>query len=136
MLLDENRNCNCGMNNTNSLAPSAVADSSTCGVDEGTVLAVDSQKISSDSARRVNCEARRDMMEQIRCLEFAVTELALYLDTHPTDEKALCLHRKYCKEYRELTDNYQKVYGPLTIQFPCNKWRWLEEPWPWEGGNI
>ena len=23
MLLDENRNCNCGMNNTNSLAPSA-----------------------------------------------------------------------------------------------------------------
>lgn len=136
MLLDENRNCNCGMNNTNSLAPSAVADSSTCGVDEGTVLAVDSQKISYDSARRVNCEARRDMMEQIRCLEFAVTELALYLDTHPTDEKALCLHRKYCKDLKDCKDKYQKVFGPLTIQYPCNKWRWLEEPWPWERGNF
>ena len=36
----------------------------------------------------------------------------------------------------ELTDKYQKVYGPLTIQFPCNKWRWIEEPWPWERGNF
>ena len=30
---------------------------------------------------------------------------------------------------KELKDKYQKVYGPLTINFPCNKWRWLEEPW-------
>ena len=136
MLLDENRNCNCGMNNMNSFAPSAVADSSTCGVEEGTVLAVDSQKVNSDPTRRVNCEARRDMIEQIRSLEFAITELALYLDTHPTDEKALCLHRKYCKECKECKDKYQKVFGPLTIQYPCNKWRWIEEPWPWERGNF
>ena len=84
-----------------------------------------------------NCDnTREEMLERIKCLNIAIIELGLYLDTHPDDEKALCLHRKYCKEYRELTDNYQKVYGPLTIQFPCNKWRWLEEPWPWEGGNI
>ena len=84
-----------------------------------------------------NCDnTREEMLERIKCLNFAIIELGLYLDTHPDDEKALCLHRKYCKEYRKLTDNYQKVYGPLTIQFPCNKWRWLEEPWPWEGGNI
>ena len=37
---------------------------------------------------------------------------------------------------KELMDKYQKVYGPLTINFPCNKWRWLEEPWPWERGNY
>ena len=76
------------------------------------------------------------MLKNIKCLNFAIIELGLYLDTHPDDEKALCLHRKYCKDYRELTDKYQKVYGPLTIQFPCNKWRWLEEPWPWEGGIV
>lgn len=70
------------------------------------------------------------------CNNVAITELGLYLDTHVDDQKALCLHRKYCKEYRELTDKYQKVYGPLTIQFPCNKWRWIEEPWPWERGNF
>ena len=82
-----------------------------------------------EEERTVDCEARREMIQQIRCYDFAITELALYLDTHPEDEKALCLHRKYCKMVKDLKDKYQKVYGPLTINYPCNKWRWLEEPW-------
>ena len=83
-----------------------------------------------------NCNNRREMINEIRSLEFAITELALYLDTHSTDKKALCLHRRYCKECQGLKDKYQKVYGPLTINYPCNKWRWIEEPWPWERGNY
>lgn len=87
-----------------------------------------------------NCEdgnmTRENIMNQIKSYQFAVTELGLYLDTHQDDEKALCLHRKYAKELKELQDKYQKVYGPLTINFPCNKWRWIEEPWPWERGNY
>lgn len=83
---------------------------------------------------RNNCE-REQMLMQIRELNFAVIELGLYLNTHPEDQKALCLHRKYAKELKELMDKYQKVYGPLSIYYPCNKWRWLEEPWPWERGN-
>ena len=75
-------------------------------------------------------------MKQIKCLSFAVVDIAQYLDTHPDDRKALCLHRKYCQELKDLEDKYQKVYGPLTINYPCNKWRWLEEPWPWEGGSL
>ena len=86
--------------------------------------------------RNVDCDLRREMIQQIRGYDFAITELALYLDTHPNDEKALCLHRKYSKQLKELKDKYQKVYGPLTIKYPCNKWRWLEEPWPWERGNF
>ena len=73
---------------------------------------------------------REEMIQRIRSLDFACVELAEYLDTHVDDEKALCLHREYCTELRELKDKYQKVYGPLNIYFPCNKWRWLEEPWP------
>lgn len=80
-----------------------------------------------------NCQ-REEMLMKIKELNFAVVELGLYLDTHPEDQRALCLHRKYAKELKDLKDKYQKVYGPLTIYFPCNKWRWLEEPWPWEGG--
>lgn len=79
---------------------------------------------------------RREMINDIRGLEFAITELALYLDTHPEDRRAICLHKKYCKECKELKDEYQKMFGPLTINFPCNKWRWLEQPWPWERGNF
>lgn len=81
-------------------------------------------------------DIRKDLINKIKCYQFAVIELALYLDTHPEDEKALCLHRKYARELKELQDKYQKVYGPLTINFPCNKWRWIEEPWPWERGNY
>ena len=106
MSLEEDRNCSCN----------------------------DSCEMTHDN--RVDCDMRREMIQEIRCHEFAITELALYLDTHPEDEKALCLHRKYCKKLKDLKDKYQKVYGPLTINYPCNKWRWLEEPWPWERGNY
>ena len=81
-------------------------------------------------------ETREEMIQKIRCLSFAIVELSQYLNTHNDDEKALCLHREYANELRDLKDKYQKVYGPLTINFPCNKWRWIEEPWPWERGNF
>ena len=75
--------------------------------------------------------SRKEMAMKIKEYQFAITDLALYLDTHPEDQRALCLHREYCKVLKDLRDKYQKVYGPLTIEYPCNKWRWLEEPWPW-----
>jgi len=94
---------------------------------------------------RINCscectcennDTREEMLKKIKCYNFAIIELALYLNTHPDDEKAICLHNSYSKTLRDLKDKYQKVYGPLTIFYPCNKWRWLEEPWPWEGGMF
>lgn len=81
-----------------------------------------------------DCCQREELMQKIQSYEFAINELALYLDTHPEDEKALNLHRRYCNEVKDLKDKYQKVYGPLTINVPCNKWKWIDEPWPWEGG--
>lgn len=81
-------------------------------------------------------EIRQEMLMNIKAYKFSIVELALYLDTHPDDEKALCLHREYTKKLKDLEDNYQKMFGPLTIYYPCKKWRWLEEPWPWERGNF
>lgn len=90
---------------------------------------------------RNNCKFGRDMrrqemIDQIKCLDFTIIELGLYLDTHPDDQRALCMHREYARQVKDLKDKYQKMYGPLTIFYPCNKWRWLEEPWPWERGNY
>jgi spore coat protein JB len=144
MLLEENRNCGCGCgchNNSQNYmtSPVKVTEECGCGVEAGTVLAADISSCgcnANEPNRVVDCEARRKMMQEIRCLEFAINDLALYLDTHPDDQKALCLHRKYAKEAKECKDKYQKVFGPLTINYPCNKWRWLEEPWPWERGNF
>lgn len=83
------------------------------------------------------CCKKRDeigekMLQEIRCLKFAITDIGEYLNTHPDDRKAICLHREYSQQLRELSDKYQKIYGPLSIYFPCNSWRWLEQPWPWE----
>ena len=83
-----------------------------------------------------DCCQREELMQKVQSYEFAINELALYLDTHPEDEKALNLHRRYCNEVKDLKDKYQKVYGPLTINVPCNKWKWIDEPWPWERGNF
>lgn len=115
MSIEENRNCNCNCScQMNSVEEREEQECMKC----------------KETERRVDCELRREMMQQIRAYEFSINELALYLDTHPEDQKALCLYRKYCKEVKELKDKYQRVYGPLTINYPCNKWRWLEEPWP------
>lgn len=80
-------------------------------------------------------EMGEKMLDEIRCLKFAITDIAQYLNTHPTDRKALCLHREYCQQLKDLSDKYQRIYGPLSIYFPCNSWRWLEDPWPWERGE-
>ena len=77
-----------------------------------------------------------EMLDQIRCLKFAIQDLAEYLDTHEDDMQAICLHKEYSNKLKQLMDKYQKVYGPLSIYYPCNKWRWIEEPWPWERGNL
>lgn len=87
------------------------------------------------------CCKKRDeigekMLSEIRCLKFAITDIGEYLNTHPDDEKALCLHREYSQQLRDLSDKYQRIYGPLSIYFPCNSWRWLEEPWPWERSEM
>ena len=79
---------------------------------------------------------REEMMMKIRELDFAIEDLALYLNTHPDDKRALCLHNNYAKKLKDVEDKYQKVYGPLKINYPCSKWRWLEDPWPWERGNY
>ena len=122
MSLEENRNCGC---ENNSMMDGSEMMSFNCNC-----------SCECEKERTVDCELRREMMNQIRAYDFAITELGLYLDTHPDDQKALCLHRKYAKEVIELKDKYQKVFGPLTIYYPCHKWRWLEEPWPWERGNF
>ena len=112
--LNEDRKCNCGCNNNMETVEAPMMSNKTCPRD---------------------CK-REEMMMKIRELDFAIIELSLYLDTHPEDRRALCLHNTYAREVKDLKDKYQKVYGPLTMDYPCNKWRWLEEPWPWERGNY
>ncbi len=159
---NENRNCNCGcncgymMNNNdnmmvensdyeNAMPMSArignqIEGCNCCGEKKCTpnipMYSYHFTNIEPEETCPEREQTREEMIQNIRSLSFAVVELAEYLDTHADDEKALCLHREYATKLRDLKDKYQKVYGPLTINFPCNKWRWLEGPWPWERGNF
>jgi spore coat protein JB len=81
----------------------------------------------------MNEQAR--MITNIMQIEFAAVELNLYLDTHPTDRRALDDYNSLTRQLRELKNQYQRIYGPLVnfghtpSQYP---WRWIDEPWPWE----
>ena len=77
--------------------------------------------------------SKEELAEKLKCYRFAIIELALYLDTHPEDQKALCLHNEYARKFKKLEELYERLYGPLSIMTPCKKWRWLDSPWPWEG---
>jgi len=79
---------------------------------------------------------KEEMLEQLKSYNFAVIELGLYLDTHPDDEKALVLHNEYSNKYKLILEQYEKAFGPITIMCASDKWKWIDEPWPWEGGKI
>lgn len=78
-----------------------------------------------------------ELLEQIRALMFVVNDLALYLDTHPCDMRALNAHREYSEKLINLKNMYQAQYGPLSIYNPVNSWENLiNTPWPWERGGM
>ncbi len=73
-------------------------------------------------------------MTKMQALAFAVNELALYLDTHPEDEEALELYRRYQKMYHDASAEFSKDCRPMTHDTPVDhkRYTWMDEPWPWE----
>lgn len=87
------------------------------------------------STCKENNLTQEELMNRVQSLAFAINDLTLYLDTHPNCEKAINLHNNYANEYRKCYDAYERKYGPLSIYCPCEKFRWGDKPWPWEGEN-
>lgn len=74
------------------------------------------------------------LLDTIRKYGFALTELNLYLDTHPKCTNALSYFNKYKELYKKACDEYTSKYGPLTIDDAGTNdcWCWTSGPWPWE----
>lgn len=69
---------------------------------------------------------------------FAITDLNLYLDTHPEDKEALNVLKILINEDEKAKKEYIMSYGPLTVvDTEGNDYKWIDSPWPWEnmGGN-
>ncbi len=76
---------------------------------------------------------RERMLREVMAADFTVYDLALYLNTHPTDQQALALFKTAAQNAKILTNRYEQLYGPLTARSVYgNTWRWIESPWPWE----
>lgn len=79
---------------------------------------------------------REELLYNILMYKFALTELNLYLDTNPNNSQMINLYNQYLTEEKKLCDQYEKSYGPLTVDSEYlgdNSWRWIKSPWPWEG---
>ena len=82
-------------------------------------------------------KSKDELLREIMELDFAVNDLALYLDTHPCCQKALRLHKEYTEKLEKLKKEYTSHYGPLSIYDDINSWNTcVEHPWPWERGAF
>ena len=79
-------------------------------------------------------EKGEEGLAELQALSFALTELGLYLDTHPDDREAGELFKAYAELYQGGLTAYQKAHGPLrqVHAAPEGKYLWTKGPWPWE----
>ena len=78
---------------------------------------------------------REQMLNNVRELGFAAHELNLYLDDFPDDQNAIQLFNQYKQLSDQLTVDYERQYGPLTVNsdaLDTYPWAWIQNPWPWD----
>lgn len=76
-------------------------------------------------------------LTELMALDFAISELGLYLTTHPDDREVLDLYSSYVRLGKQGREKYVEQYGPLNItDITPGSFAWLNDPWPWDlGGN-
>ncbi len=79
---------------------------------------------------------KEDLMKLIQATNFAVIEMALYLDTHPDCPCGLATYHDYNATLKKAVNIYERRFEPLTIYgVHCkDNWSWGNEPWPWQKG--
>lgn len=76
------------------------------------------------------------LLDWVSMLGFCAYDMLLYLDTHPTDVRALDYYEQCNQLYQNAKASYEESYGPLTIAAAGEKngcWDWGKQPLPWEG---
>lgn len=83
-------------------------------------------------------ESCNQLLGKIYEVSFAMDDVTLYLDTHPCDQDAIAYYQYVSNLRKEAMEVYETSCGPLMIDqvTSCDYWSWVEDPWPWEGGNC
>lgn len=77
---------------------------------------------------------RKQLLKKLQEAQFALIDLTLYLDTHPTDVNALEDYDKYRDLTQALKDKFTSKFGPLSSNEvkSTDRFSWIDNPWPWE----
>ena len=76
-----------------------------------------------------SCE---ELMRAIMEADFMATDLKLYLDIHPDDEKALELYRDAVRQYKACKATFEDTFYPLTATSAGRDgtWDWIDGTFP------
>ena len=76
---------------------------------------------------------REMLLKKIGTYKFAITDIDIFLDTHPGDTEMLSRRNRYEEELKPLVRQYEAQFGPLTKRDnQVNTWSWVKDPWPWD----
>ena len=80
----------------------------------------------------------KQLYAKLQRLDFAITELALYLDSYPDNAAALDYYHKLIAERETVATAYTQACGPMTIYDNNNPtlWEWGQSPWPWQNDTF
>lgn len=79
-------------------------------------------------------EKSKTALHRLQAMNFAISELGLYLDTHPNDADAITLFNQYVEQYADALQQYERIYGATTQMGSAltGEYEWLQDPWPWD----
>ena len=77
------------------------------------------------------------LMRKIATVDFAITDLQIFLNTHPRNSEIADKLAEYQKKSAALQKQYEKKYGQITAKAEENEnsWQWINSTWPWENGS-
>ena len=83
-----------------------------------------------------NNATQKELLNRIRETAFAITDLNLFLDTHPSCKQALELFTSLAFTLESLKREYTSKYGPLKAMDSANDtpFEWVSDKylWPWQ----
>lgn len=79
---------------------------------------------------------RDELLKKLSELDFIAVDLALYLNTHPSDREAIQAYNQVITAADAVRMRYEEAYGPLcsfrSFASDTQDWQWREDPWPWQ----
>lgn len=76
------------------------------------------------------------LKRRIEATDFAILEIELFLDTHPTDRRAMQMLSEYRTRRKSQIADYESRFGKYVVTASdvdlSDRWAWINGPWPWE----